>query len=467
MTRKILKRKYPDCWHWISLAGRIPGQLTEREAYLLFHLARARTRSVEPVIVELGTRQCQASLLLAAGLRAKITPRLLSFQHDGIGDAFHRLLRRCRLRHIVDATSDHFGDGSDGIDFLFVNATEDWDTLHGEFLKWSALVRRGGIVALHGFSKQCPALLPPQYGELRQVDNLTWAVKERTDASATLPSAMSQEVQRLERLVNRSIEIMLRLNSLPAAMDSPSSNPIGHLEQAVQIARARLQDYIRRGAKELAENRHAVEALRESWSWRLTRPLRFGVETLQAIAGILESFMHGSFKARIVGLTHWMLFQSEVRASGLFDESYYKNSRPDAGWARTTPLLHFFVRGASEGRNPNQLFDIEYYLACYPEVARSGVNPLLHYLRDGAYQGHNPHPHFDSGFYLEQNPDVREGRLNPLAHYLAPGIAEGRDPNPWFDTSEYLEENPDVAVFGLNPLAHQLEAWSNNRLCSR
>ena len=46
--RKSLEQKYPDCWHWISLARRFPGQLTENEATSLFHLARARTRFNRP-----------------------------------------------------------------------------------------------------------------------------------------------------------------------------------------------------------------------------------------------------------------------------------------------------------------------------------------------------------------------------------------------------------------------------------
>ena len=233
----------------------------------------------------------------------------------------------------------------------------------------------------------------------------------------------------------------------------------GHSEDATEIATARLQDYIRRSIGEIAEDRHALEQLRRSWSWRLTAPLRFGIEMLQAIAGLLGCLTQGSPKTAITGLAQWIWFRRQVRASGLLDERYYRDSHPGVAWARTSPMLHFFVSGAREGHKPNELFDMDYYLGRYPDVARAAVNPLVHYLRSGAYEGRDPHPHFSSSFYLDQNPDVRESRLNPLAHYLAPGIAEGRDPNPWFDTSEYLEQNLDVAAFALNPLVH--------RLCSR
>jgi len=418
--RADLKQKYPDCWRWISLARRIPGQLTENEANLLFQLARTRTPLVDPVLVELGAWRGKTSLLLAAGLCGKIRPRLFSIQRTGEAggkpnqQTLHRNLQRCHLGHIVDTTASRSRDASanwkDCIDILFINATEDYDALDSDLLLWSPFVKLGGSVILHGASPQ--SLQPPRYSDLRHVDSLAWAVKRQSAASLATPEA-----------------------TYPA----------------------RLQDYVRRAAKEVAENRHAIQALRRSWSWRLTAPLRLGMETLHAIAGLLTSFGHGSPKARIAGLAQWMLFGRQVRASGLLDERYYRGHHPDVAWARTSPLLHFLVCGASEGKNPNELFDVDYYLGRYPDVAHSGVNPLIHYLKNGAYEGRDPHPYFDSSFYLEQNPDVREGQLNPLGHYLAPGIAEGRDPNPWFDTSEYLEQNPDVAMFGLNPLGHYIE----------
>ncbi len=319
-----------------------------------------------------------------------------------------------------DTTAGYSLDASvnwkDCIDILFINATEDYDSLHSDLLLWSPFVKMGGIVVLHGASPE--NLRSPLYSDLRQVGSLAFAVKQgATSLTTTVPAATGD---------------------------------------ATEFAMARLQDYVRRAAKEFAESRHAVQALHRSWSWRLTAPLRLGIEALHAISGLFTSFGHGSPKARIAGLAQWMLFGRQVRASGLLDERYYHDHNPDVAWARTSPLLHFLVCGASEGKDPNELFDVDYYLRRYPDVAHSGINPLVHYLRNGAYEGRDPHPYFDSSFYLEQNPDVREGRLNPLAHYLAPGIAEGRDPNPWFDTSEYLEQNPDVAIFGLNPLKHYL-----------
>ncbi len=408
-----LQRIYPDCWRWIGLARRIPGQLTDHEASVLFHLARMRTAFIEPVIVELGAGRGRASLILAAGLCGKTRPRLFALHDSGYAQ---RNLKRCGFGRILAAPPANW---QDGIDILFVNAGTDCD-----LSRWMPFVKPGGIVVAHGESLDI--LRSPAYEDFRKVDGLAWAVKQQA----------------------------------ARVLDGP-------LDVAEELAIARRQDFVRRAAREIAEDRHAIDALRRSWSWRLTAPLRLAIETLQAIAGVLASFGGGSPKERIFGLAQWVRFGRQVRASGLLDERYYRETHPGAAWAGTSPLLHFLVCGASAGDNPNELFDVEYYLGRYPDVARSGLNPLIHYLRSGAREGRDPHQHFDTGFYLEQNPDVREARINPLAHYLAPGIAEGRDPNPWFDTSEYLEQNPDVAIFGLNPLVHQLDAWSNRRLCSQ
>jgi hypothetical protein len=408
-----LQRIYPDCWRWISLARRIPGQLTDYQASLLFHLARMRTAAIDPVIVELGAGRGRASLVLAAGLCGKMRPRLFALQ--GSGDA-QRNLQRCGFGRILAAAPENW---KDAIDILLMNAGSDC-----ELSRWLPFVKPGGIVVVNGASLE--GLQPPAYGDLRKVDGLAWAVKQ-------------QETQVLD----------------------------GPLDAAEEFAIARRHDYVRRASREIAEDRHAIEALKGSWSWRLTAPLRLAIETLQATVGVLASFGSGSPKARLFGLAQWIRFGGQVRTSGLLDRRYYRDTHPGITWAGTSPLLHFLVCGAGLENNPNELFDVAYYLGRYPDVAHSGINPLIHYLRSGAREGRDPHPHFDTSFYLDENPDVGEAGFNPLAHYLAPGIAEGRDPNPWFDTSEYLEQNPDVAIFGLNPLVHQMDAWSNRRLCSQ
>ena len=142
----------------------------------------------------------------------------------------------------------------------------------------------------------------------------------------------------------------------------------------------------------------------------------------------------------------------------LFDSKYYRAAYPDVAAKGISPLLHFIVVGASEGRNPHPLFDTVFYLTRYPDVAAADVNPLGHYLKHGAAEGRQPHPLFDSSYYLERYPDVRESGINPLVHYELHGAAEGRQPHPWFQPDHYLACCPEARRAGGDPLVHFLQS---------
>ena len=216
--------------------------------------------------------------------------------------------------------------------------------------------------------------------------------------------------------------------------------------------------YFQAVAEELAENRNTIVALRTSWSWKLTAPLRSLLDVARLVLGVIRNGGRGLTQpARIAGIWQWLRYRKQVEASGLFDKQYYLHNNPDVRKLRISPLLHFFSFGAQEDRNPHYLFDVRYYRTSSARTGDAFANPLVHYLREGAYAGCDPHPLFDSSFYLEQNPDVREAGVNPLAHYLAPGIVEGRNPNGWFETTAYIEQHPDTAARGLNPLVHYAE----------
>ena len=150
--------------------------------------------------------------------------------------------------------------------------------------------------------------------------------------------------------------------------------------------------------------------------------------------------------------------------SGLFDEAYYRRRYPDVAASRLTPLAHFVLEGAYEGRDPHPLFDTAHYLRRYPDVAAAGVNPLSHYRARGAFEGRSPHPLFDVAYYLDKNPDVRHAGVEPLRHFLVFGADDGRDPNPFFDCAYYLHVYPDVARSRTNPLVHFVcDGWSERR----
>ena len=117
-----------------------------------------------------------------------------------------------------------------------------------------------------------------------------------------------------------------------------------------------------------------------------------------------------------------------LRASGLFDEAYYRMSSPDLANDAGDLLAHYVTHGADEGRNPNAAFDTEYYVETNPDVRSTSANPLDHFASHGWKEGRNPHPYFDVGYYLAVNPDVVESGENPLHHWLDTGCAEYRSP---------------------------------------
>ena len=136
-----------------------------------------------------------------------------------------------------------------------------------------------------------------------------------------------------------------------------------------------------------------------------------------------------------------------VARSGVFDEAYYSAENPDVTGSRISPLIHYVLWGAFEGRRPNAMFDPAYYLEQYPDVARSRCEPLSHFLLHGTSEERNPGPDFDSKYYLSTNPDVRESGVNPLVHFVNIGWREGRSPLPSLDSVEAsLPASPRVQL---------------------
>jgi len=244
------------------------------------------------------------------------------------------------------------------------------------------------------------------------------------------------------------------------------------LEQQLRDRRTELVEMRNRAARvmgelqsreyELAQIRTLVDRIYGSMSWRLTRPLRFLWQMLDALkrrsvqlAGKLgigrtpsrpvifhESNQQvadedrspmGSLREPIAepSPADWTESETELQMlerSGLFDEKFYCESNPDVALAEVSPLEHYFLFGALEGRRPNPLFDSAYYLITYPDVAKAGVNPALHYFLHGAREGRDPSVEFDTSFYLEANPEVASSGINPLVHYLRFGADQGRSP---------------------------------------
>lgn len=143
-----------------------------------------------------------------------------------------------------------------------------------------------------------------------------------------------------------------------------------------------------------------------------------------------------------------------ITKSGLFDESYYRESYPDVAAVQIDPLEHYVAFGAREGRNPHPLFDTAHYLAQSPNLSTTHTNPLEHFINIGAARGLDPNAYFDTSFYLDRYSDVAASGMNPLLHYIGHGAREGRSTSESFQTAFYTWRYPDVLESGMNPLEH-------------
>jgi len=347
-------------------------------------------------------------------------------------------------------------------------------------------------------------LQPPQYDGLRQADSIAWSVKQprfhqrslerigRAGDGVPVEGSLAREddpnhcegspgrgltgstpAELISALDRSAAQLALsrttndRLTTELAARAEAAGHLAAELSAVEKQAQVRQADIRRLTAAcarfeadaasgraqvqslevQLRESLHAIQALRQSWSWRLTAMPR----------AVVELGLGGSVRHVLVWL-QWLRYRKLVRRSGLFDEKYYLGHNADVARTGMDPLRHFFLFGAAEVRNPHPLFDVAYYCSRNPDVANASINPLVHYLLWGAREKRNPHPDFDTSFYLSSYPEVAESGLNPVAHYLGPGAAQGLDPNPWFDTSEYCARNPGVVYGGINPLVHYLES---------
>jgi hypothetical protein len=131
-----------------------------------------------------------------------------------------------------------------------------------------------------------------------------------------------------------------------------------------------------------------------------------------------------------------------IRSSQLIEEGWYRRKYAHLLSSRTDAVLHYVMRGAKEGCDPNPLFDTRWYLEQNPQVRESGVNPLVHYLERGWKEGRPPHRYFDPRLYLEANPEVAAAGLEPAGHYLRAGMKEGRRLTP--EARQVFSQDPEA-----------------------
>ncbi|MAU27550.1 MAG: hypothetical protein CMH45_09120 [Muricauda sp.] len=204
--------------------------------------------------------------------------------------------------------------------------------------------------------------------------------------------------------------------------------------------------------------------------------------------------------------------------TGLFDERWYKELRPNAKVSWLPAKYHYALFAFPNNIPPNPLIDINWYRKEYPDVEISSLSPIIHYALYGADELRDPGPNFSTKAYLESskneapssgNPlgdciqkviksvaagiasqdyfylqpeeveksglfdeewylknysDVAESKLTPLKHFVCVGIWQNRAPNGLFDPDWYRQAHDEILPQKANPLVHYIRAgMSENR----
>jgi hypothetical protein len=69
-------------------------------------------------------------------------------------------------------------------------------------------------------------------------------------------------------------------------------------------------------------------------------------------------------------------YRALVSESGLLDAAWYVMRYPEVGKSGLTPLDHFLIYGAKQGKSPGPDFDTEWYLRAYPDVGAESACTL-------------------------------------------------------------------------------------------
>ncbi len=276
-------------------------------------------------------------------------------------------------------------------------------------------------------------------------------------AEASLSTALTELGGRVEEIASQN-ERIVWLDSHVKEL-TPKLRAENYKRIQFEIRAARLQAELgaaKSSAQQFARLEHDLAVLRASWSWRLTLPLRKSIDLVKVLSQLTVragTRVRFAWLCRSAERRRTLRIISETR---LFDDGYYLLQGADIGKSGIPALVHYFLWGAAEGRNPHPLFDAQFYRDQCADLNFSQLTPLEHYLQVGWKEGKDPHPLFNSSLYLQQNPDVAQSGVNPLVHYLMYGSKEGRWRQPWLNATWYLERYPDVRRAGLDPLVHYL-----------
>jgi Methyltransferase domain len=231
----------------------------------------------------------------------------------------------------------------------------------------------GEIAVLHQLGARCD----------EQIADLTRAVTGRNEEAVSLSQAVSERDAHIANLDQAGAERDAEI----AVQDAE----IAVLNQAVAEAKKQNGALLDGIAQTVIDRDRELQALQleltkvlQSTCWRATAPFRATVTLGRRV------LYFGKKAAKNFWARRELILKSatrQIRASSLFDASYYLAANPDVRDARIDPATHYLIHGWKEYRNPSAAFDTAGYLSNNPDVAEAGLNPLIHYLKYGQKEG--------------------------------------------------------------------------------
>ena len=145
----------------------------------------------------------------------------------------------------------------------------------------------------------------------------------------------------------------------------------------------------------------------------------------------------------------------DIRASGLFDETYYRAMYPDQRYATQDPINHYCEQGWRQGKNPSEDFDTRFYLDTYRDIAAANLNPFWHYVCAGRSEHRLSLPDYSYRFEKDISFGAVESDIQLIALFACPNwntlrgarpVSRGLPPLslPHEDLSFYNQHDQDV-----------------------
>lgn len=247
--------------------------------------------------------------------------------------------------------------------------------------------------------------------------------QEAQALSARLQVALANLAKRDAKLAEYSHDLQMFRGVLQRV--DPHDEHAAELSSSLaegQATIARLQAQVAQLAGEHAEQQKTLKKLRQSASWKLTRPWRAGTRAGRLLARrtgrLLSAAARGALSPLRVPLRRSLLKHQGLR--------FLEPLLPARD--RRTVQDVWLLRG-------NPWFNGQWYLQQNAEVRERNLDPVEHYVRTGARKGRNPGPGFDNDAYLKRHRDVAATGANPLAHFIRYGFAEGRRAVPASSTT--------------------------------